>query len=695
MKFIEVISEERLDEINMSPSSLKTIAASIDARAGMEFEMIVPGAKQADDDYEQEPDYDADESVNDIDDAINFFDDSEYNSSRDIRNLRDEMNGQFQEWLTDSFGERWDSDQSEFIYSYLKENASNDEIAEILGREDDDEDTKDNYGRAEVAEAVDKVMEEGSGNYWYDQAYEDAYQDFMNTGGSEGSEREWLRDAGMHSMRDVSQEFSINWPHYYNPDADGEIGVEEVAGKFERAIGRKVNWSLNYHGGKRESNAYVVEPDGSLEADDDEDGGLEFVSPPLPVTEMLDDLRKVKAWADATGCYTNDSTGLHINVSVPNFSLDKLDFVKLAILMGDEYILKQFGREGNTYAKSALGIVKSHIQQKPEDVTTLLNAMRDHMNQSAAKLIHNGSTSKYTSINTKDGYIEFRSPGGDWLNENFDKIENTLLRFVVAMDAALDPQKYRQEYLKKLYSLLEPTTDEYGTMVKNFSDYVAGVGGAPEQIVKDFRRTALSNLQQSRLGKSADQGKLQGKYWWNVQWDSNRRMEVVATNKQQAREVAAKEWGVTPDKLAIARVTPLRPYTEPAATPQPPAEGAPPTSNTGDWGIWVPMLNRYGTVGGEPRRFETEADARAWIQDYNTRNSGNDLELVARHSGAGSATVTAPQYEIYNRLTNVPVMPLASPDAASAWRTAQGWAAQMLQNDPSFDMSEFSVRNRT
>jgi len=42
--------EQQLDEINMSPSSLKQLASAIKARAGMEFEMIVPGASTGEDD---------------------------------------------------------------------------------------------------------------------------------------------------------------------------------------------------------------------------------------------------------------------------------------------------------------------------------------------------------------------------------------------------------------------------------------------------------------------------------------------------------------------------------------------------------------------------------------------------------------------------------------------------------------------
>jgi hypothetical protein len=73
----------------------------------------------------------------------------------------------------------------------------------------------------------------------------------------------------------------------------------------------------------------------------------------------------------------------------------------------------------------------------------------------ASKLIHSGETEKYVSINTKDNRIEFRSPGGDWLDTDINKLINTMLRFIVAMDIALDPEKEKKEYAKKFFDLLK------------------------------------------------------------------------------------------------------------------------------------------------------------------------------------------------------------------------------------------------
>ena len=70
MRAKDFINEENIFEINMSPTSLKSLAADIDARAGMEFEMIVPNVENTEGDLE--PDYDQDERCNDFDDIKNF-----------------------------------------------------------------------------------------------------------------------------------------------------------------------------------------------------------------------------------------------------------------------------------------------------------------------------------------------------------------------------------------------------------------------------------------------------------------------------------------------------------------------------------------------------------------------------------------------------------------------------------------------
>jgi hypothetical protein len=67
-----------------------------------------------------------------------------------------------------------------------------------------------------------------------------------------------------------------------------------------------------------------------------------------------------------------------------------LDFVKLALLMGDKYVLDLFGRASNTYAKSALDMVKSNVRNNPESAQQLLDKMKGNLDSLATKAIHSG-----------------------------------------------------------------------------------------------------------------------------------------------------------------------------------------------------------------------------------------------------------------------------------------------------------------
>jgi hypothetical protein len=346
----------------------------------------------------------------------------------------------------------------------------------------------------------------------------------------------------------------------------------------------------------------------------------------MPIDEMISDLNKVKAWADKTGCYTNDSTGLHINISVPNYSIDKLDYVKLAILMGDEYILDLFGRSGNNYAKSAMGKIQTALKAKPEAAAQIMDLMKQGLDGAATKAIHTGITDKFTSINTKTGYIEFRSPGGDWLDGNFAKIENTLLRFTVALSAAIDPTAYRKEYLTKLYKLLSEGMDKSDVdVIQLFSNYSAG----------ELDKAALiRQVRQKQLARDVGKGKLAGqKMWWKVTNPTNSlaSINVVAASKEQAIAKAVEpnnypDWARVQNTL---RATPLRPYQEPDAKPA--------QDQTGNWGIWINALDRFANEPGSyarnetptSMRFPSQAAAEQWIEQQRvTRpNLRNDIEV--------------------------------------------------------------------
>lgn len=577
-----ILETEILDEVAMNPTRLKQEAAKTGAQAGMEFEMIVPNVKREEGDGDPEADYDSDESINSIRDIRDFFRDGNYNTNRMVDELIDEITEGYHEWADEKRSEEWDSEGKKYLREYIEnegefdEDAALDEAYDQLGLTDEQKEEANKAGSTitkrsdaegnedwkhwkEATDMVDEKRDQFVEEEWDEQGrlYDNAREKWMDES-DWPDENEWLSSEALYTMQDIESNYNITWPHWFYPDNGGELSVDDIGDEFSRMIGKPVNTSERYHGARREAGHYVVEPDGSLEPDDSSDGGLEFVSPPMPIDEMISDFNKVVAWAKKTGCYTNDSTGLHINVSVPDFSRSKLDYVKLALLLGDEYVLKEFDREGNTFCKSALKQVKDNIRDNPENARKLLDGMKDGLSDIASKLVHSGATAKYTSINTKDGYIEFRSPGGDWLDTDIPKIENTLLRFVVALDAAVDPQKYRKEYLTKLYKLLEPSKDNTDT-IQYFAKYAAG------ELPKAALRSFVKQAQIERKVKADNEvGK---KYWYRVDKEGRGRsgasIEVVATSKQEALQKASDEWDIRLGALTKAEAYPVRKFEEP------------------------------------------------------------------------------------------------------------------------------------
>jgi hypothetical protein len=101
--------------------------------------------------------------------------------------------------------------------------------------------------------------------------------------------------------------------------------------------------------------------------------------------------------------------------------------------------------------------------------------MKSNLIEFAYREIQKGvGTGKYTSAHIQDGYIEFRSAGGDWLAEESadpQKLSSTMLRYARAMQIAADPSAERREFAKKLYKLVAPEGD---SQLALFSQFAAG-----------------------------------------------------------------------------------------------------------------------------------------------------------------------------------------------------------------------------
>jgi hypothetical protein len=282
------------------------------------------------------------------------------------------------------------------------------------------------------------------------------------------------------------------------------------------AFGADVNIFSNYHQSTKNMHDWYIEPDGSLEPNDD-DEALEIVSPPMPAQAAVKAISTFYSIAERYQLYTNRSTGLHINVSIPK----TLDVLKLAVFLGDQYVLKYFGRQDNSYARSMMAAMKSTISDRRKvsgasqpataagtsdgEGGTLATTQIDYgLLASMAKNISNQHT---ISISGESGkYISFRHAGGNYLKDK-QGVVNVVGRFIRAMIIASDPNAYRNEYLKKVYQLLgnsiNPSRNnradalnylrEKGAPVVKIDLVTKGEAPTPEMIMTIARNTGLSD----------------------------------------------------------------------------------------------------------------------------------------------------------------------------------------------------------
>ncbi len=690
---LQVFEEQDLMEIKMTGKNLAKLARDIKGvKVGLEFEMIVPNTDEPGD-SDMEADYDQDERVRDIDDAVNFFDDGDYNSSGQIRRLRDQMYEDYYTWRSEQVDNDWynGGDSFEYFRDYLdREDPFDEEDAEQEARNELQAQYGDELSGEDFDQMLYALIEEKRESYvqeqWDDQGrnFDDAREEYTEERADDYSEQDWLENQGIRYASDVESNYSgdITWPYYTSSGSD-DTDVKQVALNFMNAMGmRSVAVSDSYHGNyerwngsewvnigrNKPDDCFAIEPDGSLEGNESSDAGLEFVSPPIPLEDIGTVMKKVQAWAADNGVYTGKSnkTSIHTNISVPGYDIKNLDYLKAALLLGDEYVLREFDRIGNSYAKPAIEKVRQLVNQKPEKAQELLDKMKSQLNAEASKLLHSGVTDKFTSINTKDNRIEFRSPGGDYLSiiaDDPQKMIDTINRMVVTMDAAIDPNKYKEEYQKKLYKMLtgqqsgreartgakQEPKKETNDLLNIFSRYAAGE--LPKAALKSFVR-------QAQLERKLKKGETGGqKYWWNVQWDNNRRIEVVAGSKEVAKQVAAEEWGVPESQLAGAVVTPLRPYTAPPAGSElerlerQAGVGQQSTPNH-NWAI------RRRNSGDIVRTFYADdyMTAHRVLQQYKLDHNITDDSLTYgpynREDQQPAQQPQTPQYELYNHVTD-------------------------------------------
>lgn len=719
------LSEQQLTELRMGQSDLTKFAKSPVAqgiKAGFEAEMIFPGMAG---EGEYEPDYDEDIRPSSIDEVIEFFsyDGSGYGMGRSEANrLRSSLEEEFWEYndeqmmnefqdqsftLVRDYIERYDFDFEEAVQEYLKDEAglSDEEIEQVTTAAQNATNSRDTpavYKAATdaAAQKLDELAEESISNQ--DGTYDNVLDEFRDDYDSGDNEADWL-SSNYRWMSDIADAFGLSWPYWRgNNDNEGynEDNAEQLADDLSRALGVKTRASGGYHSSKRDDVTWIFEPDGSLSPDDSEDMPVEIVSPPMELQDCLTKLDEFFAWADTHNAYTNKSTGFHMGVSLPNVG-GKVDFVKLALFLGDEHVLQAFGRQAVGYCEAAMKKIKQRMKGREESVESAMTLMREGLIDAARKLIASDEGfGKYTSINPKGNYIEFRSAGGEDYSKDIPKLKNTLLRYAQAMVVAADPQLERKEYYKKFYKLISPAGGN--TALDLFARFASGTI-SKEELKQQWATAAIEKESPSKNTKWAIIDRATGKTLEIVDAPRIGDVNDMAIEKYHTQGI---DYDVVPALTAEPKASRRLDLAKRIKGPTPPNFYIKNADTDEIVHLYSAaskeqaheMLKQYSSTHqgrflfGETKYLKPEELAQAkknTAADTATQQPAQQ-QSEPRHQQQMRSTNGVPMWEIYVRNSGETVILFADHNQNLAWQTAQQWLRD--QQVPEQNWSAYSVR---
>jgi len=353
------------------------------------------------------------DELNDFVESMLDEDDIEAYKEEELEGMDDEQKEEFEDWDFIAWGRQYTEEQRE------------DEYIEWL-----EEKIRDNGEALELA--VESAEEDNDMDQWAANEY--------------GS---WSSCLGEHGI------------YLYDEGGSGE-GVNEVGAMLrDWAIDNsKVSDDVEtgeYHSSYGTNNDFWrVETDSSIEAESGT--GAEVISPVYDTPkQMMEEMKSLFDWFAKENVETNSSCGLHITMSLDSENKEEINPVKLAVLLGDKYLLSTFGRANNSYAKSQVASLKKSAQElksSPENTKTIKN-----IENILKKGINPG---KFSSINFKDQtdtqtgnqLIEFRIGGGDDYHLNFDTAAKAVIRYAETMSAAYSDNLYSKDYAKALFKLI-------------------------------------------------------------------------------------------------------------------------------------------------------------------------------------------------------------------------------------------------
>jgi hypothetical protein len=452
--------DELLFEINFNSQKLAKEALVAPIKCGFEAETSWENIYGGSDDDEGDWLYE-----------YNWYDIEDFVADQDGRGSVDTINDAYDEWISEQAMDL----ESDIVWEIVSEREEDEVyLNDYIDQELDEDDIRE-YKENQVEDMDDDQLEEFEdwdfmawGRQYVEEELLDEYKEWLADGvrdEGEAMERAYDDARDSNSIDDWASNEYGSWSsclsefgiYLYNPNGGG--GLEEVSAGLE-------DWMYNnskfnevqvgeYHSTSGGIDYWRVEDDSSI---DSGGTGAEIISPVYSTPkEMLGEMKSLFEWLEEQGAETNSSTGLHVTMSLDSEEKEDINDVKLAVLLGDKYLLSTFGREGNSYAKSQMDNLKrmaSELKRNPDSTKTI---------KGIEEILKGGiSRDKFSAINFKqesdketgNQLIEFRIGGGNDYHNNYNTAVKAIVRYAATLTAAYSDKMYNDDYVKALFRMI-------------------------------------------------------------------------------------------------------------------------------------------------------------------------------------------------------------------------------------------------
>lgn len=269
---------------------------------------------------------------------------------------------------------------------------------------------------------------------------------------------QWLMDE-YGNISNALQELDI-LPDYMNDDQTLSIAMSTLdewtqsQSKYQHVtVGDYHQTGVNPE--RQRQDFWRIEPDGSISQDDG--AGLEIISPVYDTPrEMLSEMFSLFDYLEVRNVVTDSSTGLHITMSMSG-ETEPMNRLKMAIMLDDPHVLKQFNRINNSYSQSQIEKIQSKARNlKSGDARSLHD-----LEMLLSPVVTSRLAINFKSKTNTEGHplVEFRAAGGEGYMADTDRITDTTVRYATVMLLAHDPDAYRREYITKLFRQIARSTE--------------------------------------------------------------------------------------------------------------------------------------------------------------------------------------------------------------------------------------------